>query len=91
MNNDTLREKYESLRTQARQQLIFLARSAQRKDKKLGEFVCAMGSASFDGDLEMKRPASRPVSEFLGEWDNVFHLTGHPMRFKPCEPIVSDW
>jgi hypothetical protein len=32
-----------------------------------------------------------PIIEFLGEWDDVFKLTGEGIRFRAEGEIITDW
>jgi hypothetical protein len=33
----------------------------------------------------------KPLNEFISEWDNRLHLTGHAMRFTVDGPVKTEW
>lgn len=76
-----------------------LAREAMRKDKRLSEFVMAMGSWHFievGGGVVDDQDAGygthmKPLVAFMDNWSDVLKLTGHPMRFTATSAITRDW
>jgi hypothetical protein len=73
------------------------ARDILRKHANLGEFVMAMGVATFTdrqtGDtIELgSRAYMATLDGFIGRWDNCLKLTGNPMRFTAYGPTITDW
>ena len=73
-----------------------LARGLMRERPELHEFVMGMGIWSFggpDGDSYHNDDIEDidELEDFIAEWDEVFHLTGEPMRFTAEGEKRTEW
>jgi hypothetical protein len=69
------------------------ARLLLRSDSNLVEFVKAMGGCFFVDKDDEHHDADEfdPINELLLRWDDVFGLTGDPVRFTTDGPEVTEW
>jgi hypothetical protein len=91
-----IREDYDATVKLALQEVEDRARRILRRHPPLTEFCMAMGTAFFvtTGGSTLgtdDRAYMRSLDDFLREWDDFLHLTGHPMRFTADGDVVTDW
>ncbi len=73
------------------------ARSILRRHRNLDEFIMGMGIATFtqksseDSIDPSERAYLKPVCDLLEEFDSYLHLTGHAVRFRANDPVITDW
>jgi hypothetical protein len=69
------------------------ARLVLSRNKKLGEFINAMGSYFFtDRDGEIIHGYDHPLlRNFVIKYNSIFKLTGEPMRFTAKGKKITDW
>lgn len=91
-----IRKDYDAVVNLALQEVEERARRILRRHPSLTSFTMAMGTAFFVtangwtvgvGD----RAYMRSVADFLIEWDDFLHLTGHPMSFTTEGDVLTDW
>lgn len=68
----------------------------KRNKKRYTEFVMAMGVATFTTTDNHsvhadEDPRFSELHRFLLDWDDMFKLTGNPVRFKLDGVRVTDW
>lgn len=85
-----------------------LARKTMRDNPEIEVFVMAMGSATFHlskehmespeyegdsfGHVDDEDPRAKEFFDFLEEWNEMFHITGNPMKIKGATgKLVTDW
>ena len=85
-----------------------LARKTMRDNPEIGEFCMAMGSATFHlskehmespeyegdsfGHLDDDDPRAKEFYDFLDKWNDVFHITGFPMKINGANgKLETDW
>lgn len=76
-----------------------IARRILRRNKRLDEFVMAMGSATFTiknsreqiGYSWSMPKYAKPLFDFLDEWDRILRLSGTPMRFTADGAKRTNW
>lgn len=75
-----------------------MARRILKQHPNLDEFIIGMGSWSFtrkNGDIEIDTFSPiKYVNNFaslMNKWDELFHITGTPMRFTAKGKKVTDW
>jgi hypothetical protein len=77
------------------------ARKILKSKPHLIEFICGMGDCffttdniyhSYQGIVDCERYTyTKPIRDLLDEFDHVFHLSGHPMRFTATGKVVNNW
>lgn len=83
--------------TLAQKELERIALKLLRRNKKrYTEFVMAMGVATFTTTDNRivgvdEDPRFAELDRFLQYWDDMFKLTGNPVRFKHDGVRVTDW
>jgi hypothetical protein len=71
-----------------------LARKMLTENSKLSEFIMGMGTYYFThigGTITYEEKYYTELSDFIGEWDSIFKLTGNPMRFTATGQVETDW
>lgn len=76
-----------------------LARDVLASYPELDEFVKGMGTWFFSvkGDIKYFEDFDKPTKElielddFICEWDNVYRMTGSPVRFTAKGKRVTNW
>lgn len=69
------------------------ARRILKANRSIHEFVMSMGLYKFKdkhgNDIEDRR--TRPVDDFIAEWDDYLKLTGESLRFTAHGPRETKW
>ena len=87
---------YEQTSELALQLIESEARKLMRSHSNLNEFIMAMGSTFFtdknDDPIEnWLFKYMEPFNDMVNDLDDLFHITGTPMRFTANGPIETKW
>ncbi len=99
--SDTMTKVYDELIVIALTEVERLARKIMRANDEIGGFCMAMGSATFyetthdlrsDNSIDDSDERVKEMTDFIDEWDNRLHLTGHSIKLNSCDgPLITTW
>lgn len=101
--SELIDEHYDKAYSLAVELIESRARSLMHEYPELEEFIMAMGRASFiykgddispdelDVKCGVKYSRSKPFADLIYKYDEMFNITGEPMRFTAEGPKVTDW
>lgn len=89
---------YNDLQEEALKEVERLVSQAFKEDKRLNDFVMAMGSVTFSAgedildDLDCQEyPAMKKVFRFFDEWDRILKLSGSGIWIKRDGTKLTKW
>jgi len=95
---DEIQEHYAKVELLVDKEIERMAREMMRAHPEIKEFVKGMGTYCFNGadgeplyDYRTSLEDFKAFDDFITEWDDIFKITGMPLRFTVDGPRVTIW